>query len=401
MSVRKGGRLDELPGDLILEILSHLADLEGVLAFLATCRRFHEFRESRSMWLEVLKTMQSRRPLPCPYDDDLTKFELTSLIDAAMHARRLENNWSKDEPSVIGTIRSFPFGESIDVIAFIPGTELILLHFQEQGTAALWDLTSAKFVGSVVVGRILLLYSDMYLERGRLVVAFETSDETFFVPGSNVPTMLRVVALNHAPPSINVIFQQALTSQCAEVIFLDDRYVGFIGSQTDTTHHICIYALNSSKTVLCNLQCGIPLNTEQGPAHLEVSIIADELYVMVEDEQQLHIYHYHLEELLSSGVPLSPRGPLESNAPLQSLAIVDGSFNKTHIPGGYYNTGFPSRGVMMVSASSSRAGTTVRFWPASNSTSSYIFADAVEAPINRTVFCNDSGELIGMGGVCL
>ncbi|KDQ51539.1 hypothetical protein JAAARDRAFT_503901 [Jaapia argillacea MUCL 33604] len=386
-SLKLGRSFSQLPGDIMLEILGNV-DLEDVLSFLATCRNFYSVRETRSLWLRLLKRMDRRHPLPCSFDEDLTKMDLHRLIATAMRARRLQNNLARDEPQPIGLIRSHRFNQDMDVLGIIPGADLILLHIRGRGIACLWDISAMKSLASVYIGRTILLYSDAHFERGKFLIGFEISDEPDFDPDENGPSVIRVLEVKHGSaqqPSLREVFHVPVTTPFPECLFLDSRYIGVLGDRTEEAYRVCIYDLNSDSKVSSQLQHVLPSDAESG---LQASIIGDYLYLMVEEEEQLSICHYAIRDLLSSGV----------NPP---HTVMDGNFTKTSSIGCFHNSGLHLRGVIAVSLSFGNPGMIVRFWPTSstdNPNPELTFTNAVEKTLRHSVISNPyDAELIGMG----
>ncbi|KDQ51548.1 hypothetical protein JAAARDRAFT_504154 [Jaapia argillacea MUCL 33604] len=386
-SLKPGRSLSQLPGDIILEILRNV-DLEDVLSLLVTCRNFYCIRETRSLWLRLLKRMDRRHPLPCSFDEDLTKMDLQSLIATTMRARRLRNNWARDEPQPIGPIRSHRFNQDMDVLGIIPGADLVLLHVRGTGAASLWDISAMKLVASIHIGCTILLYSDVHFERGRYLIGFESSDEPDFDPDENGPTVIRVLEVKHGSaqqPSLHEIFHAPVTIPFPRCLFLDSRHIGVLGDRTEEAYRVCIYDLISDSKVSSQLQHVLPSDAESG---LQASIIGDYLYLMAEEEQQLCICHYAIRDLLSSGVNPPP-------------TVMDGNFTKTSSVGCFHNSGLHSRGVIAVSVSFRNAGMIVRFWPTSSTNNPHLeltFTNAVEKILPHSVISNPYDfELIGMG----
>ena len=85
----------------------------------------------RSTWIGILERAGAVRPIACPIGEDLSRLGLYSLRRIAHHTNRLEQNWSRSNPQLIGAVRvvrcwkpEIPWS----IIAVIPGTDIVLLH---------------------------------------------------------------------------------------------------------------------------------------------------------------------------------------------------------------------------------------------------------------------------------
>lgn len=104
-------------------------------------------QDHRSFWITVLHNERLIRPIACPFHEDLSRHDLRSLKQFALHSLRLQRNWCLPRPRIIGPIKAVSLGlPLLDVIFQVPGTELYLFHSRTTGTLEVWDIGLGKRV---------------------------------------------------------------------------------------------------------------------------------------------------------------------------------------------------------------------------------------------------------------
>jgi hypothetical protein len=70
---------------------------------------------------------------------------LKDLKVIAFHWMRLEENWNRPFPEIIGPIRtsSCGVGGPVDIISIVPGTDIVILQLRLLGQLQCWDVISA------------------------------------------------------------------------------------------------------------------------------------------------------------------------------------------------------------------------------------------------------------------
>ncbi|KAJ7574515.1 hypothetical protein C8J56DRAFT_5387 [Mycena floridula] len=150
--------LSSFPADILL-IITNLLHLDA-LPLLMTCHAFYALAEKRIFWIGILDQYGKRNPLPLPPFTDLASLTLEELKTVTTRARRLERNLAKTKPQFIdGLVKFYSFpGMVVQVVFVIPGTKLVILHFQGTKLACM-DIESG-----VIVAEVAFLHEFCYVE---------------------------------------------------------------------------------------------------------------------------------------------------------------------------------------------------------------------------------------------
>jgi hypothetical protein len=184
----------DVPSDLFAEIVKHvgLKDLYSLLAVRVyhfspssicwfrsqnkTCSAIRKYSESRFLWISVLTETRSQRPLPCPSSHDLSNTDLSELKRIARQCRTLDENWNEEAPRVVGAVRVMSCPPNGQIVALVPGANLIILHAKWERARSLicLDTSSAKYLDIIPVERYVAEVSHPYEEQGTFMIAMAT-----------------------------------------------------------------------------------------------------------------------------------------------------------------------------------------------------------------------------------
>jgi len=91
----------------------------------------------------------------------------------ARQSSALHTIWNREDPRVIGAVRVMSCPEDSQIIALVPGANLLVLHSPKDSLICL-DTGSAKSLGIISVGTYLIAVSHPYEEEGKFMFALAT-----------------------------------------------------------------------------------------------------------------------------------------------------------------------------------------------------------------------------------
>jgi hypothetical protein len=140
-----------------------------------TCSHIRKHSESRFLWITILTIMRSRRPLPCPSSHNISNMNLAELVRMARQACTLDNNWKRQAPEIIGAVRVMSCHPETQIVAIVPGANLIVLH-SDEGSLVCLDTNSTKSLGRIPVGHCIVAVSRPFEENGTFMIAVATRE---------------------------------------------------------------------------------------------------------------------------------------------------------------------------------------------------------------------------------
>ncbi|KAJ7289314.1 hypothetical protein C8J57DRAFT_1277323 [Mycena rebaudengoi] len=241
----------QIPLDVVLDISAAL-DLQHSLRLLATCKNYQSLSSSKAFWLGTLNRMTDvhRRPLPCPGGADLSTMALEKLRGMAIHAYRLMQNWSAENPTPVSA-RTFQMSPGIRELRLIPGTHL-MINVVLNGDIFCWDTIAGTCLGSIT--------SPLYCYITIGSNPFEVPGQCFFGVGYDFVTHfeLAVICINY-DDSANVTiakihsYEWAIPDSphtCVDVA-LDGNQIGMIVEQTFRMPLALVYCNHHDKMIHC------------------------------------------------------------------------------------------------------------------------------------------------------
>ncbi|KAJ7099418.1 hypothetical protein B0H15DRAFT_546166 [Mycena belliarum] len=132
----------ELPQDIILEIMNHLA-LPDHISLLMTCSTFYNFSRQRSFWIMVLDATRKTATIAAPQFARLSEYSLESLQALVVAWLKLQDNWNHPFSRLMQPVTSTNLLQFTDVILAVQGTDIVLLHMRADRSAVCWDVKSA------------------------------------------------------------------------------------------------------------------------------------------------------------------------------------------------------------------------------------------------------------------
>ena len=123
-----------------------------------------------------METARAERPLSCPSYDNLSEYDLESLKCIAFRWLRLNDNWKRPFPRILGQVRSMSCGGPVDIVSIVPGTDIVILRLLELDRLLCWDIASGipfNLDPLECIGRIFSA-SEPYEKRGEYAVTLLT-----------------------------------------------------------------------------------------------------------------------------------------------------------------------------------------------------------------------------------
>ncbi|KAJ6495669.1 hypothetical protein C8R47DRAFT_1265109 [Mycena vitilis] len=144
--------------DIWLYILSLLPIKDAVSVTLVS-RELQSMTLEKTLWLRLLQTARTTKPLPCPDDDDLSERKTSDLKRLILHALRLERNWASSTPEIFGPIKKVSI-QAHRIIHCIPGTPLLVVHSEDDGRVTCYNVDDELATPpSVYIGRSVFHFS--------------------------------------------------------------------------------------------------------------------------------------------------------------------------------------------------------------------------------------------------
>jgi hypothetical protein len=137
-----------------------------------TCSTIYKLTQSRYLWIAVLERTRATRCLPCPTGEDLSQRNLQDLQCIARHAHRLERNWDRGSPRIIGAVRAIQHGNDISIAAVIPGTDLVILYSNPENELYCFDMQTITSSPGLCFAELNLNFSAHYDEYGQHLMGF-------------------------------------------------------------------------------------------------------------------------------------------------------------------------------------------------------------------------------------
>ncbi|KAF8880422.1 hypothetical protein BD779DRAFT_1675939 [Infundibulicybe gibba] len=339
----------DYPSDVLLEILSAL-DLWDTFSFLSVCTAFRNLRDSRFLWIDVLKRTECVRPLPIPVGTDINDFNLVELQQIAWRAHHLETNWIVfPEVRRVADLR-LSVSEHINILSVIPSTPLVLVYQESTSRLMLCDFN---------VDNIRIL-KRMHL--GTYLVKIWDIDAT---GRRNSLRVLGVAYGKEGRANLEEYYSAPLPTSC-QSLFICEDIVGVIPRSRGETFlrvHITNFATKASATI--SIEVGSPINYRSRPICYVCN--ATPYIVTNSNHCEFEVYHCPPNRLPSTvGGPQNLEADIieRSDALVQVSEIDDGQ---------YHDDGFETakvwwspmglHAITFIHYGENDRGTHIRFWP--------------------------------------
>ncbi|KAJ7655579.1 hypothetical protein DFH06DRAFT_1200456 [Mycena polygramma] len=292
----------DLPRDILLEVLK-FSELPDALSLLSTCSSIYSLYNQRSFWISVLETTRAKSPIGCPPHADLSLYGLEALRVLAVSWLRLQGNWSQSFPQIKQPlVQSTWFIEPTQIVFNVQGTEIIVLN---SGRVYCWDAELGKELPfpAVEVG-------PDFSSVGSVSAPIEAPGVwtlAFLADRLNTAGVSHIYIITIKHDGGNVI---SFTNECHQLsvtqgthfdpVFLTEDVVGTVVAGNDQDQ--CIISVGPLSALRCPLPSTIVLKLHRPVSDDDLvicSVYKGHLYILLDDNTSVHIYHVSQESLRS------------------------------------------------------------------------------------------------------
>ncbi|CAE6466509.1 unnamed protein product [Rhizoctonia solani] len=289
-------RLTDLPYDLLLNIVKYLS-VKDVINVRKTCRSLLQFSKTRSVWISLAYSIQTRRALPLPLWRSFESLNVEELENAVSHAARIETNLLKERPTprpifqVIDTSRGWG---QINWLGQVPGGRYIIIFFRG-GVLSVWDVEpeTCGCVATMQTGLDHYTHTCETLQEEQAVLiglatgAHDVNQEEL--------GQFSVFKIDFPPRHPSVSISRVLEVQIDIPItglFLERGLAGVVGPFHERTAALQIYDWKTRRGIL--LDTGIELKTD---CDLDVIPFPNEIILYAEDSEHSILHTYTVENI--------------------------------------------------------------------------------------------------------
>ncbi|KAJ7125244.1 hypothetical protein C8R44DRAFT_782683 [Mycena epipterygia] len=281
-------QLNDLPADVIFHILSKMR-LQDAWSLAALSRTFRDLSRDRSFWIIVLKSSPSIQSVSNPLTlDDLSAMSLTSLKRLVLHAMKLERNWTRTRPQIIGQVRRWNLGDrsilETNHLFQFPGSELFMYYSGK--FLKCFNLGTCEYTTVLDLDAYVRCASYDFLPDKSVILGIALRGGSRF----NIP-MLQFIKIQMNPDKTGVAATKLLQPPLAEESdcqkpFVSSRIVGAVQSRGNVTEILAYDLISGGHTTV---RTDIPINYAIS-RRLDFSFFHGNLYLLADDGPRAVVY---------------------------------------------------------------------------------------------------------------